>query len=140
MIKEIYPYLVLDGRGSEAVEFYKQALEAELLSMTTYGDMDDGTGSMPPDTKNLLINAHLKVGESQLMITDSPPGQAHTPGNQVTISLNISTSEKTKEIFDRLQEEGEVTMPLQQTFWSPAYGQLTDKFGIMWHVNLQATD
>ena len=26
-------------------------------------------------------------------------------------------------------------MPMQETFWSPAFGVLTDRFGIPWEIN-----
>lgn len=29
-------------------------------------------------------------------------------------------------------------MPLQETFWSPLYGQVTDKFGVTWQVSTHA--
>jgi PhnB protein len=40
--------------------------------------------------------------------------------------------------FTKLSKGGKVTMELQETFWSPRYGMLTDKFGIDWQFSLQA--
>ena len=37
--------------------------------------------------------------------------------------------------FARLAEGGEVLMPIQPTFWSPAFGMLTDRFGVSWLVS-----
>ncbi len=31
-------------------------------------------------------------------------------------------------------------MPLQETFWSPAYGQVKDKFNIEWQVTTSTTE
>ncbi|MFE4100231.1 VOC family protein, partial [Priestia sp. YIM B13484] len=31
-------------------------------------------------------------------------------------------------------------MPLQETFWSPSYGQVTDKFGVTWQISTQIDD
>jgi PhnB protein len=28
-------------------------------------------------------------------------------------------------------------MPLQETFWAPRFGMLTDQFGINWMLNLE---
>ena len=33
-------------------------------------------------------------------------------------------------MFEALAEGGKVTMPLQKTFWSEAFGMLVDRFGI----------
>jgi len=43
---------------------------------------------------------------------------------------SIDSVEKSKEVFKKLKEGGQVGMPLQETFWSPSYGQVTDKFGV----------
>lgn len=36
----------------------------------------------------------------------------------------------------RLNISGTVGMELQETFWSKCYGQVTDKFGIIWQLSL----
>ena len=41
MILGINPYLVLDGSGQEAVQFYKEALDAKVEVMQTFGDMPE---------------------------------------------------------------------------------------------------
>ena len=40
-------------------------------------------------------------------------------------------------MFDALSKGGEVTMPLEETFWSPGYGMFTDKFGTPWMINTE---
>jgi len=51
----------------------------------------------------------------------------------VAIQLNdVSASER---IFKAMTEGGNITMPLQQTFWSPRFGMFTDRFGIPWMIN-----
>ena len=39
-------------------------------------------------------------------------------------------------MFDALSQGGEAKMPFGETFWSPGYGALVDKFGIPWMVNV----
>lgn len=38
------------------------------------------------------------------------------------------------QIYESLQEGGEVDMPLQETFFSPGYGSVTDKFGVTFQI------
>jgi len=38
---------------------------------------------------------------------------------------------------DSLSENGNVTMPLQQTFWASRFGMFTDRFGIPWMINCE---
>ena len=83
------------------------------------------------------MNAHLKVGDTDLMLSDTFPGNPYQLGDQVTIAVTITDADKTKEIFEKLQDGGTVIMPVQETFWSPAYGQLKDKFGVTWQVSTE---
>ncbi|MDN7242612.1 VOC family protein [Planococcus sp. N028] len=135
MIVSIHPYLVTNGNGKEAVKFYEEVLDAKVINVQTFGDMQSNSDEpVAEDVKDRIMNAHLKIGTSELMLSDTFPGQAYQLGSQVTLALTVSTVDKTKEVFEKLQEGGEVGMPLQETFWSPSYGQVTDKFGIKWQV------
>ena len=42
-----------------------------------------------------------------------------------------------KRVFDALAEGGEVQQPLTETFFSPAFGMCTDRFGIPWMVMVE---
>lgn len=136
MVVGFFPYLVMNGNGREAVSFYQDALNAEVVSVQTFGDMPDNPEfPTPPEAKKRIMNAQLKVGEYQLMLSDTFPGQPYQIGSQVTIAITFSGIEETTEIFRKLEQGGQVSMPLQKTFWSPAYGQLTDRFGITWQIS-----
>lgn len=141
MIVGMYPYLVTNGNGQEAVKFYEAALDAQVLAVQTFGDMPGNPEHpTPPEAKNLVLNAHLKVGNTDLMLSDNFPGQPYQIGSQVTIALTLSDAKKAEEVFAKLQDGGQVIMALQETFWSPLYGQLTDKFGVTWQVSTLGSD
>jgi PhnB protein len=38
-------------------------------------------------------------------------------------------------VFEQLSKGGQVTMPLEETFWADAFGMVTDRFGTAWGVN-----
>ncbi|ERI11058.1 VOC family protein [Aneurinibacillus aneurinilyticus] len=141
MILGIYPYLVLDGNGQEAVKFYENALDAKILGLQTFGEMPENPDyPIPVEAKNRVLNAHLKVGNTDLMLSDTFPGQPYQIGSQVTVAITISDVEKSREVFGKLQEGGQIIMPLQETFWSPSYGQVTDKFGVTWQISTQVAN
>ncbi|RSK55213.1 VOC family protein [Bacillus canaveralius] len=141
MILGLHPYLVLNGNGQEAVKFYENALDAKVLGLQTFGDMPENPDYPTPiEAKDLVLNAHLKVGNTDLMLSDTFPGQPYQLGSQVTIAITITEVEKSKEVFEKLQEGGQVIMPLQETFWSPSYGQVTDKFGVTWQISTQVVN
>ncbi|GGC78843.1 VOC family protein [Thalassobacillus devorans] len=141
MITGVNPYIVTNGNGQEAVKFYQEALEAELLGIQTFDDMPDNPDyPLPPEAKDRVLHAHLKVGSNDIMLSDTFPGQPHELGNQVTVVVSVSDTHHAHTIFEKLQEGGKVDMNLQETFWSPAYGQVTDKFGISWQISTNAAE
>ncbi|WP_020062055.1 VOC family protein [Bacillus sp. 123MFChir2] len=141
MILGINPYVVTNGDGQEAVKFYEHALDAKVVSLQTFGDMPENPEfKVPAEAKDRVLHAHLKIGNTDLMISDTFPGQPHQVGSQVTITIHIQNAEKSQEVFEKLQDGGQVIMPLQETFWSPSYGQVKDKFGVEWQVSTQGAN
>lgn len=141
MILGINPYLVTNGDGQEAVKFYEHALDAKVVSLQTFGDMPENPEfPIPAEAKDRVLHAHLKIGNTDLMISDTFPGQPQQGGSQVTIAIHIQNAEKSQEVFEKLQDGGQVIMPLQETFWSPSYGQVKDKFGVEWQVSTQGAN
>lgn len=135
MAMRLTPYLMMDGNAKEAIDFYVQALGAEVLFNQTFGEMPANPEfPLPEEAKDRVSHAMLKVGESDIMFSDLFPGQPSQSGNQVTICISSSDKEKSNQIFDALQQGGQVVMPMQETFFSPGYGIVVDKFGITFQI------
>lgn len=135
MTVKLIPYLVMDGNAREAIGFYQNALNAEVLFTQSFGEMPENPEfPLPEAAKERISHATIKVGETELMFSDTFPGQTHQIGNQVTICISSDDAEKSKQMFEALKQDGQVTMPLQETFFSPAYGSVTDKFGVNFQI------
>lgn len=135
----VHPYLRMNGNGKEAVAFYEQAFEAEVQSVQTYGDMPANPEfDLPEEAKNRVIHAQLKIGDTFLMISDTFPGQPYETGSQVDVAVLFNDVEKSKIVYENLKEDGEVIMPLQETAWSPSYGQVKDKYGVIWQISTES--
>ena len=125
----------MNGNANEAIQFYEKALDAKVVFKQTFGEMPENPEfPIPADAKERVSHATLKVGETHLMLSDTFPGQPHQTGNQVTICITTNEIEKSKQIYESLQQDGQVNMPLQKTFFSPAYGVVTDKFGVTFQI------
>lgn len=136
LMSGVYPYLRMNGNGKEAVEFYKNSLDAELIGVQTYGELPENPEfPLSEDMKDLVVHAQLKFGNTFLMLSDNLPGDPYEIGTQLNIAVLITDVEKTKEIFEKLQVGGEVIVPLQETPFSPAYGQVKDKYSITWQIS-----
>lgn len=132
---KLIPYLVMNGNAKEAIQFYEQALKAQVLGIVTFGDMPENPEyPLPAEAKERVAHATLKVGEAELMFSDTFPGQPHQSGNQVTICISTNDLEQSKQVYESLQQEGQVNMPLQETSFSPAYAIVTDKYGVTFQI------
>lgn len=135
MTMRLSPYLMMNGNAKEAIQFYEKALDAKVLFNQTFGEMPENPEfPLPEEAKDLVAHAMLKVGETDFMFSDTFPGQTSQSGDQVTICISINEIEKSKRIFETLSQGGEVKMPLQEAFFSPAYGIVTDKFGVTFQI------
>jgi aryl-alcohol dehydrogenase-like predicted oxidoreductase/uncharacterized glyoxalase superfamily protein PhnB len=101
-----------------------------IFGQKTYGEMPM---SFPAELKDWVAHAIVKVGETELMFTDSS-GQPITTGDNVTICITTNDVEKSKQLFDSLQQGGRVNNPLEETPFSPAFGSVTDKFGVTFTI------
>ncbi|SDX17871.1 PhnB protein [Marininema mesophilum] len=136
MALKLVPYLVMDGNAKEAILFYEKAFGANLLYQQTFGEMPENPDfpPLPEAAKERVAHAMLKVGETDLMFSDTFPGQPHKTGNQVTICISSDDPTRSREIFEALQQDGTVNMELQETHFSPAYGIVVDKFGVCFQI------
>jgi len=135
MTVKITPYLMMAGNAKEAIQFYEKALDAQILTIITYGETPDLPSE---DLKGLVAHAKLKIGDSDLMFSDSPSTLPVEQGNQVTICISSKDAEKSKRYFEALKHEGVVRMPFQETSFSAAYGSLTDKFGVTFLIDTES--
>ncbi len=135
MAVKLTPCLVMNGNANEAIQFYEKALDAKVVFKQTFGEMPENLEfPLPADAKGRISHATIQLGEDYIMFSDTFPGQPHQSGNQVTICISTNDKEQTKQFFQALQQDGQVSMPLQETFFSPAYAVVTDKFGVTWQI------
>jgi len=126
-------YLFFDGNCAEAMRFYERTLGGKLDMMTHA--QSPIAGQTPPGSDNRIMHARLALADRSLMASDSMAGQPYGGMKGFSLSLIYPTTAEAKRIFDALSEGGQVTMPLQKTFWAEAFGMLTDRFGTPWMVN-----
>ncbi|PSL48744.1 PhnB protein [Chitinophaga niastensis] len=126
-------YLVFDGNTREAMTYYKEAIGGDLKIMTVgESPMKD---HMPPEMHGQVMHALLQTPSFTLMASDGMMGKPPVNGDSVALAFGVTSNDDAENVFAKLSDGGNVTMPIQETFWAYRYGQLTDKFGINWMVN-----
>jgi PhnB protein len=134
---QVQPYLNFDGRCEEAIEFYKKAVGAEVTMLMRYKDSPEPCGMVKPEGMNKVMHASFQIGSSMIMASDCHnTGAANFQG--ITLSISVAKEEAAHKVFNALADGGKIGMPLTKTFFSPAFGVLTDRFGVAWMVVVMA--
>jgi len=132
MLRSI-PFLLFDGNCKEAMTFYHNCLDGELI-LTRLADtpMKD---QFPKEKYERLINARLKSGDIEISAADwmASPEFEPVQGNTYAIFIIGKSYAELKASFDKLKD-GNNNTRLQDLHELPfgLYGQFYDKFGVQW--------
>ena len=129
-------YLNFSGNCEEVFNFYKSVFGGEFQYLGRFSEMPAET-PMPEEEGRKIMHVSLPIGNgTTLMGSDRPASMgAVTEGNNFAVSISTDSEEEADRLFNGLSAGGQVTMPLQKTFWGAYFGMFTDKFGIQWMVN-----
>jgi PhnB protein len=131
----VQAYLNFDGRCEEALEFYRGAVGAEVLSLMRFKESPEppAPGMVPPGAGNKVLHASFRIGETTLFASDCHcAGKASFQG--ITLSLTAANPAEAERLFGALAKGGEVKMPLSKTFFAVSFGMVVDRFGVPWMV------
>ena len=132
-IRQLNPYLNFNGTGAKAIALYEKALGAKTSDVMRHGDVPGGCPQQ--GDKDRIIHARLALGGGVVMISDMPPNMPAPPAGNVHVCLDFDDASDMKAKFDALSEGGNVTTPLQDTFWGATFGMVTDAYGVSWMFN-----
>lgn len=128
----VQPYLFFEGRCEEAIEFYKQAAGAKVEMLMRYKECPE-PAQTPPGADDKILHACFRIGDTAVMASDG-----HCSGNSsfggFALSITVKSEADADRIYAALSDGGKTLMPLGKTFFSPRFGMLSDRFGVMWMV------
>ena len=127
---QIQPYLFLEGRCDEAIEFYRSTLGAEVTMLMRFKDSPEPASHGDEDK---VMHANLRIGETTVLVSDgrclgSPKFQGFA------LSLTVPNESEAERLFAALGDGGQVQMPMTKTFFSPRFGMVADRFGVSWMI------
>ena len=128
-------YLFFDGRLDDALTFYKKTLDIEVEMLMRFKDAPgpQDPNCPPPKNPNAVMHSSFKLGDQRVMASDGDSGgKPEFKGFSLTLAVN--TEAEADKLFAALSDGGQVQQPLIQTFFSPKFGMVQDKFGVGWMV------
>lgn len=130
-------YIAFLGNASEAFTHYQEVFGGQL-NLTTYGDVPKMEG-MPfePDPSS-VAHARLDLDDGTITGGDAMPGEEYAVKDTVySLLYDVEDVERARELIGKLVDGGgSVNMPFEQAPWGAYYGQVFDRFGVMWSFNV----
>lgn len=129
-------HLNFDGHAREALDFYAAVFGGQVRAMT-YGKMG---ASDDPDWADRIVFGEVATEQGlRVMAFDVWPGQAWDQGsNAFYVYVHGDDAEEITRYWDALSEGAEIRQPLGPSAWAPLAGQLRDRFGVIWALDVAA--
>jgi PhnB protein len=131
-----HPYLFFGGNCREAFTRYQEIFGGELVLLPMKDMPSDEP--VPAAQAELILHAALKADDQLLMGSDDPTADTFGPVQGMMVNYDVAGVDEAKRVFEALADGGEVTQPIGETFWSPAFGMCVDRFGTPWMVSAEA--
>ncbi len=137
---KVQPYLFFEGRCEEALQFYRSAIGAEIGMLMRFRESPKPSKMpLPSGSDDKIMHADFKVGGTQLLTSDGLcSGKSRLAGT--SLALEAAAAASAERLFKALVEGGDVQLPIGKTFFSPAFGAITDRFGLTWMVMAAPSD
>lgn len=133
---KLNPYLNFNGNCEEAIHFYKDILDGEIVMLMRFSEMPENENCVVEEEhKNKVMHATLTFGEGNTLLFSDHINPGFNQGNNAHMSLNIPEEEAAEKVYQSLSENGNQTMPFGPVFWGGKFGMVTDKFGVHWMVS-----
>lgn len=133
MPSRLNPYLSFKDNARAAMEFYKGVFGGKLV-ISTFKEFG---ASQNPGDDNKIMHSMLEADNGiTFMASDTPPGMTYRPGANISMALSGDNKAELTAYFEKLSAGGTIQQPLAQAPWGDMFGMLSDKFGIVWMVNI----
>ena len=129
-----HPYLMFGGTCRDAFTRYHEIFGGELFLMPV-SDMPPEAAPPPGADPDVIIHAALNINGDLLMASDDPTSDGG-PKQGIFVNCSVADVPEANRVFAALADGGEITQPLAEAFFSPAFGMCVDRFGIPWMITV----
>ena len=132
-----HPYLMFGGNCREAFTRYREIFGGDLMLMPM-SEAPEGV-PVPEGAGDQIMHAALTF-DGVVLLGEAWTPWEFQPARGMAVNSSVDDGAAARRVFEALCEGGQVTMPMAETFWSPAFGMCTDRFGTPWMVNAEPAD
>jgi predicted 3-demethylubiquinone-9 3-methyltransferase (glyoxalase superfamily) len=126
----IRPFLMFEGKASEAMQFYCSLFPgATVDDVTRYGPGEHGP-------EGSIKVARFTIANQTVMCIDSPAKHAFTFTPSFSFFVDCESEAELRMLADALGPGGAALMPLDNYGFSKLFTWLNDRYGVSWQLNL----
>ena len=133
MATTFHPYLFFSGDCREAFTRYGEIFGGEL---TILANSEAPDGGMPGAADDFVMHAAVTLPDGGLLMGSDDPTGTGGPKWGVAVNVGVDDEAEARRVYDALADGGSADMPIEATFFSPAFGSLTDRWGVAWLVGV----
>lgn len=128
------PHLNFRGDARSALEFYSSVFGGQLLIIT---NEDAHSTEQPSEAQQVKFGQVVSENGFQIMAYDVPASQSYEQGDKsMYVSVRGDSADEITGLWSKLVEGSSIVEDLAPSFFSPAYGMLKDKFGVVWVLDV----
>lgn len=128
------PYIHFQGDQAKALTFYAGVIGGTDLRMMRYAKGPQVPGAWQASDR--ILQGQVTIPGGTGMASDYPPGVAGDPQSGFSVLQTVPDVAGARRIFDLLAEGVAVIDGFQQTFFSPGFGMVQDRFGTRWMISV----
>lgn len=131
-------YIAFLGNAEEAFNHYAEVFggELNLMKYSDFPDMGGDVGFQPnPDA---VAHAQLDLPGGTITGGDASDGEDYAVKDTVySLLYTLDDVETAKDLIQKLVDAGgSINMPFAEAPWGGYYGQVFDKFGVLWSFDV----
>ena len=135
---KITSYLMFNGEAEEAAGYYAAILGGTVENLYRYRDMPpmEGMPPVPVECAAWIMHSCIDFPGGTMSVADTLPSDPRDFGNGGhLLTLSVDSAEQAEAIYAKLAAAArKINCPIQETFYAKRYGELVDRFGILWAV------
>ena len=129
-------HLNFRGDARAALDFYRSVFGGEIAAVTY---TDAGNVSDPSEADQIMWGQVKGDSGIHVMAYDVPGWMPYEPGvNPVFVSVRGQDADEIASYWKGLSEGATIAYELAPASWSPLYGMLKDRFGVVWVLDVVA--
>lgn len=130
-------HLNFNGQCEEAFNFYAEHLGGSIGTMLRLKDSSVAVSGLTADAGargQQILHANICIDGVEIAGADVAPEHYERPRGCYVL-LGVDSKAKVESVFNALQAGGQVILAPQQTFFSPCFAMVVDRFGVPWKIN-----